>query len=286
MRKEFAGPGEGEAVSVTFDPAIHPASPAISRIVLGLSNCYLVRGAGIVVVDPGPWGGRVLPRLLRRAGIRPEDVRLILLTHAHIDHVGSAAHLRRLTGAPVAAHRLEQGWLESGFVAVPDGVSPWGRVLAAAMRPVAARLRFPPVRVDILLDDMPTPLAGYGLPGQVIFTPGHSPGSVSLVLDSGEAFVGDLAIGGSAFRPRPGMPGRRPPGPAAELAAGDRCRRIHDLSRPRPAVSPGAVAAGHLHTWSRRVGSPRAIILLCSGDPDVVLPSARGTPEGDRGDWG
>ncbi|MDR7428403.1 MAG: MBL fold metallo-hydrolase [Armatimonadota bacterium] len=206
MRKEFAGPGEGEAVSVTFDPAIHPASPAISRIVLGLSNCYLVRGAGIVVVDPGPWGGRVLPRLLRRAGIRPEDVRLILLTHAHIDHVGSAAHLRRLTGAPVAAHRLEQGWLESGFVAVPDGVSPWGRVLAAAMRPVAARLRFPPVRVDILLDDMPTPLAGYGLPGQVIFTPGHSPGSVSLVLDSGEAFVGDLAIGGSAFRPRPGMP--------------------------------------------------------------------------------
>ncbi len=191
---------------MVFDPAVRPASPAISRVVLGLANCYLVRGAGAVVIDPGLWGGRVLRRLLRRTGIRPAEVRLILLTHGHIDHVGSAADLRRLTGAPVAAHRLEQGWLESGFVAVPGGVTPWGRVLAAAMRPVAARLRFPPVRADILLDDMPASLAGYGLPGQVIFTPGHSPGSVSIVLDSGEAFVGDMAIGGSAFRPRPGMP--------------------------------------------------------------------------------
>ncbi len=191
---------------MVFDPEIRPASPAIFRIVLGLTNCYLVRGAGTVIIDPGPRGGRVLPRLLRCAGIRAGDVRLILLTHGHVDHVGSAADLRRLTGAPVAAHRLEQAWMESGFVAVPGGVTSWGRVLAAAMRAVAARLRFPPVRADILLDDLPTSLNRYGLSGQVIFTPGHSPGSVSVVLDSGEAFVGDMAIGGSAFRPRPGMP--------------------------------------------------------------------------------
>jgi len=45
-----------------------------------------------------------------------------------------------------------------------------------------------------------------GVPGKILHTPGHSPGSVSLVLDSGDAFVGDTAVNGFPLRYGPGLP--------------------------------------------------------------------------------
>lgn len=54
------------------------------------------------------------------------------------------------------------------------------------------------------------PLEHYGVPGRVVFTPGHTAGSISVVLDSGEAIVGDLLrggyLGGAIFAGRPGFP--------------------------------------------------------------------------------
>ena len=49
-------------------------------------------------------------------------------------------------------------------------------------------------------------LAGYGIPGKIIYTPGHSMGSVSVLLDNGEAFVGDLAMNEFPLRLSPGLP--------------------------------------------------------------------------------
>ena len=49
-------------------------------------------------------------------------------------------------------------------------------------------------------------LAGYGIPGKIIYTPGHSVGSVSVLLDSGDAFVGDLAMNAFPLRLSPGLP--------------------------------------------------------------------------------
>jgi len=50
------------------------------------------------------------------------------------------------------------------------------------------------------------PLIGYGIPGKILYTPGHSMGSVSVLLETGDAFVGDLAMNGFPLRYGPGLP--------------------------------------------------------------------------------
>ena len=76
----------------------------IDTLFNGVANTFVVTtDNGVWVIDPGmtQQAGRILNKI-RALGRSPEDVRLILLTHGHIDHAGSAAELKRLTGAPIA----------------------------------------------------------------------------------------------------------------------------------------------------------------------------------------
>jgi glyoxylase-like metal-dependent hydrolase (beta-lactamase superfamily II) len=59
--------------------------------------------------------------------------------------------------------------------------------------------------VDLHLDDDGMDLAPYGIAGRVVHTPGHTYGSVSVLLDTGEAFVGDLVMNRLPLRRTPGM---------------------------------------------------------------------------------
>ena len=67
-------------------------------------------------------------------------------------------------------------------------------------------MNFPSASVDLVLGDDDFSLEPYGIHGRVIHTPGHTSGSMSLLLDTGDAFVGDLAVNGLPFRIGPGMP--------------------------------------------------------------------------------
>jgi glyoxylase-like metal-dependent hydrolase (beta-lactamase superfamily II) len=67
-------------------------------------------------------------------------------------------------------------------------------------------IKVPPVKVDLVLDDEGLSLADFGIPGRVVYTPGHSSGSVTVLLDTGEAFVGDLAMNKFPLRLSPGLP--------------------------------------------------------------------------------
>jgi glyoxylase-like metal-dependent hydrolase (beta-lactamase superfamily II) len=62
-----------------------------------------------------------------------------------------------------------------------------------------------PTKADILIGEDGMSLQEYGIPGQVIHTPGHTRGSVSVLLETGEAFVGDLAMSARFMRFRPGL---------------------------------------------------------------------------------
>ena len=72
------------------------------------------------------------------------------------------------------------------------------------LQPLARRMTFPRAHADILFDDQGLSLVEFGIRGRVIHTPGHTIGSVSLLMDSGEAFVGDLGgvTGRRGDRPR------------------------------------------------------------------------------------
>lgn len=67
-------------------------------------------------------------------------------------------------------------------------------------------MKVPVTTVDLPLGDGEMSLADYGIPGRILYTPGHTLESVSILLESGDAFVGDLAMNQFPLRLNPGLP--------------------------------------------------------------------------------
>jgi hydroxyacylglutathione hydrolase len=180
---------------------------AILPIQLGFDTCYVLKGDGVIAIDAGE-PNKVLEfrRGLARASIPPSDVRLIVLTHGHWDHVGSASAIKEFTRAPLAMHARDIPMLERSLTSLPPGVTPWGRIFIGIHRLFMPLIKVPAAKVDVVLGNNGISLSNYGIPGRVLHTPGHSSGSVSVLLDSGEAFVGDLAMSKFPLRLTPGLP--------------------------------------------------------------------------------
>jgi glyoxylase-like metal-dependent hydrolase (beta-lactamase superfamily II) len=179
----------------------------IHTIPLGFDNCYLLVGERCVFIDGGaPNQSRAFVKGMAALGITPSKVALVILTHAHWDHIGSAHALVELTGAKLSVHKGERAIVERGLKSMPPGVTLWGATLGALLRAYLPFIVIPPTRVDIEIGDDGLSLEPYGVPGRAVHTPGHSPGSVSVVLDSGEAFVGDMAMNGFPLTRGPDLP--------------------------------------------------------------------------------
>ncbi len=131
-----------------------------------------------MIIDPGDEPGR-LREAVQSAGGRLDA---ILLTHAHLDHVGGVASLRRAFGAPVHLHPADLPLYERA------------EQQAAAFGLSVER---PPPPDRELRDG--EPLVFGDLRFEVTHTPGHSPGGVMLLCDPG-AFVGDCVFAGSIGR--------------------------------------------------------------------------------------
>ncbi len=167
----------------------------VHAVPLGLSQAYLLESAaGLVLIDAGsPHQERVILRrlqALRSADASPPNLQLIFITHAHLDHYGSAAALRRLTGAPVAIHRADAEALARGETRLGSarGV---GKLMGVLLPLAELFVRPEPVTPDFLLEDGGN-LADYGLEARVLYTPGHTLGSSCLIVEERLGFVGDL----------------------------------------------------------------------------------------------
>jgi len=162
----------------------------VHNISLGMARAYLVESeAGLALVDAGlPRYERSVLRRMRTLGW--DDLQLIFITHAHLDHYGSAAALRRLTGAPIAVHRADGEAMARGETRL-GSVRGRGRLLRAFLPLFGPCLRPEPTVADLLLSDGDD-LGAYGLDAVVLHTPGHTPGSSCLLVEGQVAFVGDL----------------------------------------------------------------------------------------------
>lgn len=121
---------------------------------------------GHILVDGGmPDTAPVIEKSIRQLGFKPEDIRILLTTQAHFDHVGSHAHFKKLSGAMVQAMAGDETLLRDG------GKSDY---LFGASR----EFHFPPVTVDRVLKDGDIVTVG-GVRITARHTPGHTPGSAS-----------------------------------------------------------------------------------------------------------
>jgi hydroxyacylglutathione hydrolase len=143
---------------------------------LAMSNAFVLHGEKTILIDCG--SPNDLPRLTRqlnRHDIHTADLALLLITHVHFDHAGTAAALCKQAKCPIAVHRLEKENLEVGQNAPIVPIHPIGRALTPFMC-----AGFASVVADILIDDT-LDLLAYGVDARVIFTPGHTPGSLSVL---------------------------------------------------------------------------------------------------------
>lgn len=180
----------------------------IHSIKLGINRCYLLQDDGIIMIDGGPPNKSIaFKNFISRIPIQPNDIRLIILTHGDFDHVGSARNIRLLTGANIVIHENDRLNFENSLYNFPPGITLWGRILHFLLNPILRiSLSFQGDKSDIVLDNSDYPLYDFGINGKIVYTPGHTKGSVSVLLETGEAFVGCLAHNNFPFRFRPGLP--------------------------------------------------------------------------------
>ena len=162
----------------------------VHRLHLIMSNAYLLETrAGMTLVDAGPIN--VERTVIKRMKILGrQDLQLIFITHAHLDHYGSASALRQLTGARIAVHHADADYMTCG--STPLGIARGRGRIVAFLYPLIHRLIGPkPTQPDVLLEDGEH-LQVCGLDASLVHTPGHTPGSSCLFVEGGHAFVGDL----------------------------------------------------------------------------------------------
>jgi glyoxylase-like metal-dependent hydrolase (beta-lactamase superfamily II) len=182
-------------------------SSDIFSLRLGINSCYLIRGKSTIMVDGGPPNKlRAFRRKLGRLYIHPEEIKLVVLTHSHFDHVGSAEQISELTGAKIIAHEEERYFLENSKLAMIKGVDLWGKITLPVFFPFFKLISYPKVETDIFFSEKEYSLDEFGVDGKILHTPGHTSGSLSILLNTGEAFVGCLAHNGWPFRSTPGLP--------------------------------------------------------------------------------
>lgn len=149
----------------------------VDRVVVGpfASNCYIVSvesNKDGIIIDPGDEAKNILQKV-SDLGL---DIKLIVLTHGHIDHVGALKDIKEATGAEVAIHSDDA-----------KSLSGWRGLLKSILVP---GLSYPvPPSPDRLLEDGDS-LDADDLHFGVLHTPGHTPGGICL-LGEGVIFSGD-----------------------------------------------------------------------------------------------
>ena len=224
----------------------------VHRLGSGIVNVYLVAdGSDVTIIDagvPGYWAD--LPAELAAMGRTLDDVRALVLTHGHSDHIGFAERARRDRGLPVSVHELDAA-LARGEVPNPSkGLGP------VRLRPLLSFLVFGALKGALRtrrLGEVGTYADGATLdvPGapRVTLLPGHTPGSAALHVSSHDAlFVGDaiatLAVTTGAT------------GPLIAPFTADPSTALRSLDR-LTGIEAGWLLPGHGEPWT---GGVRAAI--------------------------
>ena len=174
------------------DKAMEHISYHVIPIPMGTSNAYLVYGSdSTLLIDAGNKGKiRYLEATLKHEGLDISDIDIVILTHTHYDHVGCLAGIKEKSGAKVLVHRDEANFLVDGCTPFPKGIMWFSKIIYQIGHGFfSGRAKYPPVVPDILVDGECELLTS--VPIRILPTPGHTSGSVCVIINDECAIVGD-----------------------------------------------------------------------------------------------
>jgi len=234
-------PGVPETYRAFFEPAepLKIVGPIHFVGTRDLGVYLIATRAGHILIDGGmPTSGPLVEASIRKLGFKPEEIRVLLITQGHIDHVGTLAHFKKLSGAQVALMSPDDELVKSG-----------GK--ADFLFGAEERFRFEPVTADrVLKDGDVVELGGVKLTAR--HTPGHTRGTTSWVAtveDSGHSyrvvFPGSTSVNpGAQLVQNPSYPG----------IADDYRRSFRLLESLKPDIFLGA----HVGVFDMDAKRPRA----------------------------
>jgi metallo-beta-lactamase class B len=138
----------------------------------GLSSFLITSSQGHVLIDTGlPEANPQIKANIEKLGFKVGDIKQLLNTHAHLDHTGGLADLKKETGASFAASAADKPLLEGGYYPGQESDT---------------ALAFPPVKVDRVIGEGDTVKVG-DTTLTALMTPGHSPGCTSWSMTARES---------------------------------------------------------------------------------------------------
>ena len=162
----------------------------IERIVCGTVNCYLLsEGNHAVLVDTGEAGYE--EKVIQAC--EGKKVRLLVLTHGHIDHIQNAAFLAKKLGMPIAMNKKDEKLIQNQFAQILEGSGIFGSVLAAVSKRKMKKNKIDAFVPDLYLQEGDT-LEPYGIMASVLELPGHTEGSIAIDVERKAIVAGDTLM--------------------------------------------------------------------------------------------
>jgi len=233
-------------------------APGIHRLGPGIVNCYLLEEqGGVTIIDagaPGYWDD--LPRELAAMGRRIDDVKALVLTHAHLDHIGFAERLRRERGVPVHVHAADVPLTRKAVIPKFKGKIRFAVLRFIGFAITHGMLRNPPPILEVATFADGETIDVPGRP-RALHVPGHSEGSAALLVAARDAvFIGDAIVTLDVFSGETG--------PRLSPFNADRRRAFESLARLE-GMSARLVLPGHGQPYTG--GLPQAVRLARQGGP-------------------
>lgn len=169
----------------------------IYQALKGRSNSFLIsKNNKYILIDTGPensWNS--LNKILEDIDKRQKPPLTLVLTHVHYDHVENSSKIKEKFDTKIIVHRSEANFLGKGINSLCLGSFFLTKLLINLFgKKLLSIIKYKPVDYDILVDDK-YDLDFLGFNACLIHTPGHSEGSISLIIDNEIAIVGDAMFG-------------------------------------------------------------------------------------------
>ena len=164
----------------------------LHRIKCGNGNCYIISSlsdSNAVLVDTHQEKYR--KKIL--AACKKYNIRLIILTHGHLDHAQNAAWLSKQLNVPVAMHRNDVSLISDNMTQPMEAHTFLGKIVLSVSQKKLNSNNIPAFIPEVFLKEGDT-LNDYGIDGQIISLPGHTDGSIGIDIDRKHLIVGDALM--------------------------------------------------------------------------------------------